>query len=424
MNNINQYKKRFYDLMESSMGDVKPLIDEQGLGGLIKNLFKTGTKKAPQTFKYAKEINHLIKPEIKTLISAEKPLVKFSESTAQKFYNLFWTDSKIIQKDLKSIKPFEIGLTKNGEQNFIELQRNSNKLESFIATKVGGELNIKDYVETIYAMKNQSDNLVNELLIINPKSPNLQTAKNVQTKINDILKKNDELLSKATPSKSVSNKTITQTKPVEKPVNTKVDKPQVKPEPVKTPTNTKVDKPQVKPEPVKTPTNTKVDKPQVKPEQVIPKGNFKTISIERGKYGIVTNNKTASFIDKLFEKVFYEGFDRGHNMFTKDVISKLTPESKSYLKQLKDMVESEGLLDGPQRLFSDTYGRLPKNVDEEIEMISGNIWGGGGRPGGIQLEINELPVPSSGVIENLMNVTMSSNQKNQVIEIYMKMFGG
>ena len=407
MNNINQYKKRFYDLMESSMGDVKPLIDEQGLGGLIKNLFKTGTKKAPQTFKYAKEINHLIKPEIKTLISAEKPLVEFSESIAQKFYNLFWADTKSIQntgfiRDLS----IDIGLTQNGKQNLIELKRNSNKLETFINTKVGGELNLKDYVETIYSMKNQSDNLVNELLIINPKSPNLQTAKNVQTKINDILKKNDELLSKATPSKSVSNKTITQTKPVEKPVNTKVDKPQVKPEPVKTPTNTKV------------------DKPQVKPEQVIPKGNFKTISIERGKYGIVTNNKTASFIDKLFEKVFYEGFDRGHNMFTKDVISKLTPESKSYLKQLKDMVESKGLLDGPQMSFRDTYNRLPKNVDEEIEMISGNIWGGGGRPGGIQLEINELPVPSSGVIENLMNVTMSPNQKNQVIEIYMKMFGG
>jgi hypothetical protein len=29
MNNINQYKKRFYKLMESTIGDVKPLICEE-----------------------------------------------------------------------------------------------------------------------------------------------------------------------------------------------------------------------------------------------------------------------------------------------------------------------------------------------------------------------------------------------------------
>ena len=30
MRNINQYKKRFYNLMESTLGNVKPLISEQG----------------------------------------------------------------------------------------------------------------------------------------------------------------------------------------------------------------------------------------------------------------------------------------------------------------------------------------------------------------------------------------------------------
>jgi hypothetical protein len=33
MNNIEQYKKRFYNLMESTMGDVKPLISEQTKDG-------------------------------------------------------------------------------------------------------------------------------------------------------------------------------------------------------------------------------------------------------------------------------------------------------------------------------------------------------------------------------------------------------
>jgi hypothetical protein len=31
MNNLNEYKNRFYTLMESNMGNVKPLIMEQGL---------------------------------------------------------------------------------------------------------------------------------------------------------------------------------------------------------------------------------------------------------------------------------------------------------------------------------------------------------------------------------------------------------
>jgi hypothetical protein len=32
MGNIENYKQRFYNLMESTMGDVKPLISEQNLG--------------------------------------------------------------------------------------------------------------------------------------------------------------------------------------------------------------------------------------------------------------------------------------------------------------------------------------------------------------------------------------------------------
>jgi hypothetical protein len=45
MENIEQYKKRFFNLMESTMGDVKPLINEQELT-FDKNYFvskKTGS---------------------------------------------------------------------------------------------------------------------------------------------------------------------------------------------------------------------------------------------------------------------------------------------------------------------------------------------------------------------------------------------
>ena len=43
MGNINQYKKRFYNLMESTLGDVKPLISEQNEPSFmqsIKNLYR------------------------------------------------------------------------------------------------------------------------------------------------------------------------------------------------------------------------------------------------------------------------------------------------------------------------------------------------------------------------------------------------
>ena len=110
-------------------------------------------------------------------------------------------------------------------------------------------------------------------------------------------------------------------------------------------------------------------------------------------------------------------------MFSNEIISKLTPETKSYLLQLKDIVKQKGLLRGPENGFVNKYGRLPKTVDEEIEMISGNLWGGYGRKGGIQTQLNELPVPSSGVFDNLMDVTMPSTSKQELLDLYVKMFG-
>ena len=35
MNNIDQYKERFYNLMESTLGDVKPLLNEAVTGSII-----------------------------------------------------------------------------------------------------------------------------------------------------------------------------------------------------------------------------------------------------------------------------------------------------------------------------------------------------------------------------------------------------
>jgi len=364
---------------------AKSIMDESILSSLFKSVGKNVVKSLPQSFKYLTSIENLIKPEIKSLIKLDKPNLKFTESIQQKFYNLFRNDVKSMQQDLKNISNSDIKLTDKGVQNLLSLTRNSNKLDTFISTRVGSELNIKDYVETIYTMKNQSDNLVNELLIISPKSSGIETAKKIQSKVNQIIKNNEELFRNAKPSSS--------------------------PKPSSVKKSTKIKDTSAK----------KMSEPKKPAKDVIPKGNFPTMEITRDKYGLPAT-KNGKFLDNLFQKVFYEGFDKRHNMFTKEVISKMTPETKSYLTQLKDVVEQQGLLEGPKIVFKDTYGYLPKTTDEVVEMISGNLWGGGGRRGGIQTEIKTIPIPPSNVIENLLNVTMSSTQKQQVLDYYKKLF--
>ena len=49
MNNIEQYRKRFYNLMESTMGDVKPIISEQPTTEPVKSTNSTPEPATPQT---------------------------------------------------------------------------------------------------------------------------------------------------------------------------------------------------------------------------------------------------------------------------------------------------------------------------------------------------------------------------------------
>ncbi len=166
-----------------------------------------------------------------------------------------------------------------------------------------------------------------------------------------------------------------------------------------------------------------VPKVSEKPASGISKGTFKTIPLERDRYGHAIGSKAAMFINELFKKVFYEGFDKRFDMWSMEIINKLTPETKSYLLQLKDIVKQKGLLRGPEMGFRDTYHRLPKTVDEEIQMLSTNFWGGYGRNGGVQTELDLIPIPTPSVIENLMNVTMTPAQKDQLMATYNRIYG-
>jgi len=49
MNNIEQYRKRFFNLMESTMGDVRPIISEQPTTEPVKSTNSTPGPATPQT---------------------------------------------------------------------------------------------------------------------------------------------------------------------------------------------------------------------------------------------------------------------------------------------------------------------------------------------------------------------------------------
>jgi hypothetical protein len=148
---------------------------------------------------------------------------------------------------------------------------------------------------------------------------------------------------------------------------------------------------------------------QVKPQTGISIGNYKVLPINDG-------SKFAKFMDAFFSKVFYEGNEKRMDAFSMDIIKQFTPETKSYLLQLLDIVKRKNLSGGLEQGFKSDYGRLPKTVDEEIQMLSSNFWAGYGRTGGLQGILNEAPVPSANVMDNLMNVTMTPSQKEKLMD--------
>ena len=82
MENINEYKKRFYNLMESTLGDVKPLISETTM-----NLEPVITNELTVKLFFAKDGDYIIEPvHIPTIKNWLRPLVRKSLPTIEEFY--------------------------------------------------------------------------------------------------------------------------------------------------------------------------------------------------------------------------------------------------------------------------------------------------------------------------------------------------
>ena len=78
--NVEQYKKRFYNLMESTMGDVKPLINE--IDDMVKKTFKSRIQKS---YKHGDTELRLSNEEDKMMNSYNLSKEKFWESFDEYF---------------------------------------------------------------------------------------------------------------------------------------------------------------------------------------------------------------------------------------------------------------------------------------------------------------------------------------------------
>jgi hypothetical protein len=181
-----------------------------------------------------------------------------------------------------------------------------------------------------------------------------------------------------------------------------------------------VEKTPTEPKPSEKPAEQKPTPPkpaeQVKPQTGISRGNFKVGQLNNG-------SKFDKSIDAVFQKVFYEGNDKRFDMFPMEVVNKFTPETKSYLLQLLDIIKQKNLANGLELGFRNDFNRLPKTVDEEIQMLSTNFWGGYGRKGGLQGILDQAPSMPSSVAQNLFDVTMSQKQQDELLAKLEKIRG-
>jgi hypothetical protein len=93
MKNIEQYKSRFYNLMESTMGNVKPLIEQSTGCGDPKSILQ----KTPNSFY---EFTNTVKAQ-KTACGSNCPTVK--GNTAQDFANKYTENIKYLWGGLASL---------------------------------------------------------------------------------------------------------------------------------------------------------------------------------------------------------------------------------------------------------------------------------------------------------------------------------
>lgn len=353
-----KFKMTFADLTKTNKVEASKIVKDitNGINEQVSLLTRNSAR--VENFKVT------MSPNLKSIVDLKEPAtVMVSQKVVNILNHNFYGLITKVQKDMTLISN-DI-LTPQGISNMNSLKQNITEINKLISTPLNTKMDAKKLIISIHDAKSQSQNLVNELTRTG-KQGGISVAKDINTQMDDMVKNINELFKDANPSKSATK------------------------------------------------AETKVVAPEVKP------GAFNTTTFTRDNYGRIVNNNQATFTESLLSKAFYEGFDKRNNMWSDAMISKLSPNTKSYLNQLYSTLESQNLIYTTD--FNNSFKKLPQTVDEKIKVISGNHFGGFGRMSGRQENITKLPIPSSDVISDLMKNTMEESRQKELINLHAKLF--
>jgi hypothetical protein len=357
--------------------------------------------KVPAMVKAVGDISHEMSPQLKSLVASSEPVIFLMTKELQnKFYNMLGSSNTILDLRLPKI-PYE-GLSREGITNANSLKQNVRELNKLLNATVDSKVNLQDIIKKVYTIKKETTILSNEVKTLKPNSSTLSQLDEIVRESNKLTTNSEQMFSKVGSAiKPSAPKPVQSTPVVKTPVS-----PTTKTPVVKTPT--------VKPEP----------KVVTKPVQKVPsKTNTpKTEAPSNVSFKMQDlRNKSdlSSVINSLLSKSLYEGNELRNNMFTKEIMDKLTPNTKAYFGKLYDQMNKEGVL--YTTAFKDDYGRLPQTLDDKVLTVSGNHWGGYGRNNAPQENLQYVPVPTQDVLNNILDVTMHPSQKQEFLDMMKKL---
>lgn len=127
------------------------------------------------------------------------------------------------------------------------------------------------------------------------------------------------------------------------------------------------------------------------------------------------NKNIYTWVEKFYEKLFYESNDKRFDFIDKNVITRLSGSSKKFLEDLYDHFDTNGLI--YKTAFKDKFGKIPETIEDKIYTITSNHFSGFGRTASAQSKISTLPLPSNDIINDLIKVFMDSRRKQEIIEL-------
>ena len=128
-----------------------------------------------------------------------------------------------------------------------------------------------------------------------------------------------------------------------------------------------------------------------------------------------SKSKLYTWVEKLFEKLFYESNNKRNDLIDKSKLSSLSGSSKIFLEDLYDHFEKNNAI--YLTAFKDNFNRTPNNTEDKIYVITSNHFGGFGRTAPPQSKLSTLPFPPNDVINNLIQVFMDSKRKEEIVDL-------